>query len=511
MIYYQVHEMSRNGFSISSISNLLGLNWRTVKRILSIEDDRAYERYLESCCEKSRLLEPYESFVKSRLDRYRDTSTAQMHDWLKENFANFPTVSTRTVFNFVTWVRQKYQLSKIDNTRIYEMVAESPYGAQAQIDFGSYNLRNTQGKRIKVYFLVLVLSRSRYKYVHFASEPFTALTAIEAHEKAFLFIMGIPDTLVYDQDRVFMVEENHGDLVLTDAFKNYCRDRKLKLHFCRKSDPESKGKVENVVKYVKQNFLYNRSFTDIESLNAEAIAWLGRTANDRPHGGTKKRPVDEWEIERPFLHPFHPMPVPTAKAQSYTVRKDNSFSYRGNLYSLPAGTYKGRGTKVLLEKRAGSLVIYNLQDQELCRHLISSGTGERVINRDHLREKGSGIRELQEQFCSMVADQESANQFIAAIRRDKPRYIRDQLLALIQAAKATSPSILEAALRYCCQSHITGAADFKTVVGHFQRQEFQERIEQYIMPPVPNPLNGKLPDQALVQPATSSIKDYDMF
>ncbi len=43
-------------------------------------------------------------------------------------------------------------------------------------------------------------------------------------------------------------------------------------------DPESKGKIENVVKYVKQNFLYNRCFCDIATLNEEVLQWLNRTA-----------------------------------------------------------------------------------------------------------------------------------------------------------------------------------------------------------------------------------------
>jgi transposase len=122
------------------------------------------------------------------------------------------------------------------------------------------------------YFLRMVLSRSRYKYVLFSKEPFTSHTSIDAHEKTFGFLEGIPDTLVYDQGRVFMVDENNGDLILTDAFKSYQQQRGFRLHFCRKSDPQSKGKVENLVKYVKQNLLYNRTFVDIDLLNSEALA-----------------------------------------------------------------------------------------------------------------------------------------------------------------------------------------------------------------------------------------------
>jgi hypothetical protein len=54
----------------SEISKFLGLNWRTVKRLLSTNDDRDDEQYLQSTT-KNKVLDPYESFVKSRLELYR--------------------------------------------------------------------------------------------------------------------------------------------------------------------------------------------------------------------------------------------------------------------------------------------------------------------------------------------------------------------------------------------------------------------------------------------------------
>jgi hypothetical protein len=511
MTYYEVHKLSRDGFSISYISKLLVLNWRTVKKLLSIEDDRNYEAYLQGSSDKDKILEPYESFVKSRLEQYLDTSSAQMHDWLKEHFTDFPSVSPKTVFNFVAWVRQKYHLLKTDTTRIFEMVEETPYGEQGQVDFGVYNMRNSQGQRIKVYFFTMVLSRSRYKYVFFSITPFTSHSAIEAHENAFIFIEGIPATLVYDQDRVFMVDENKGDLILTDAFKNYSRDRGFKLHFCRKADPQSKGKVENVVKYVKQSFLYNRAFVDIEVLNAEAMGWLQRTANAVAHGFTGKPPIAEWEIEKLLLRPYHPVIIQREPALEYAVRKDNSFSYKGNFYSLPSGTYKGRGSKVLLEKEGSSIVLYDLRHLELCRHLVCTARGEKIINNDHRREKSKGITELQDQFYSLVTEPEKARQLVAAIREDKPRYIRDQLSILIQVTMQSTSKVIELALNQCCEQHINGAADFKAIVAYYHYLQKDGSEEPLVAKLLLNPLNSKLPDQALMQPATSSISDYNMF
>jgi len=200
MTYHEAHQLFREGFSISYISKHLSMNWRTVKRLISIEDDRVYEKYLSQCYNKNMLLELYEVFVKSKLEQYLDTSSAQMHDWLKEHHPDFPEVSPKTVFNFIVWVRQKYRLPKIAHSRDHEMFEETPYVMQVQIDFGQYSMRNNQGQRVKVYFFTMVLSRSRYKYVYFLAQPFTSLTAIDAHEQAFSVNSGHVDPLFRDVD-----------------------------------------------------------------------------------------------------------------------------------------------------------------------------------------------------------------------------------------------------------------------------------------------------------------------
>lgn len=144
----------------------------------------------------------------------------------------------------------------------------------------------------------MVLSRSRYKFVSFSDCPFTGELVVKAHEKAFEFFNGIPNEIVYDQDSIFIVNENKGDYLLTQTFNTYVRNRSINTYFCRKADPETKGKIENVVKYVKQNFLYNRSYYNLDTLNSEALAWLNRTANKLIHGTTKLSPIEQWAIEK---------------------------------------------------------------------------------------------------------------------------------------------------------------------------------------------------------------------
>lgn len=503
IMYHEIHRMSREGHSAIKISSYLGINKRTVLKYLSMTEQE-YEQFLLHQSDRKKLLLPYEFFIRERLVKFSETSAAQMHDWLKEHYIDFPKVSQKTVFNFVHWIREKYNLPFVKEQRQYHPVEELPYGKQAQVDFGEYNMRSSCGRRVKVCFFTLVLSRSRFKFVWFADTYFTAELAVKAHELAFEYINGIPDEVAYDQDSLFVVSENGGDLILTDVFRAYTREQPFKLHFCRKSDPESKGKVENVVKYVKRNFLYNRTFYNVETLNDEVMGWLGRTANALPHAFTQKEPLSEWIIEKAFLKPFIPYTNSTpAIRPSYAVRKDNSISYKGNLYSLPLGTYKGKGTTVLLQISDKDLIAISDNQQELCRHKLAIGRGQKIINTDHKRDKSSVIAELIEEVSKLFPEPSHAAKWLNEIKKEKPRYIRDQLLLVKETIKDITPELTAKVLQYCRENKITSAADFKAIADHYNRKQ----VPDGNVVPL-NPLNGKLSEEAFIEPEKSSINDY---
>ena len=106
---------------------------------------------------------------------------------------------------------------------------------------------------------------------------------------------------------MFLWDGNLGDYVMTQAFDAYVRIRPFNPVFCRPGDPESKGKVENCVRYVKQNFLTNRSYVGVEPLQGQAEAWLARTGNAMVHAATCRIPQEEWASEYRDLLPYTPV------------------------------------------------------------------------------------------------------------------------------------------------------------------------------------------------------------
>jgi len=501
IVYHELHKLERDGRTPSQIASYVVMDTRTVKKYLAMSETE-YLDYVNSLSRRTKKLAAYEEFVRGRLELCPEASSAQVHDWLKEHYPLFPKTSCKTVYTFVLFVRQKYNLVKTFTSRQYEQVEELPYGEQAQIDFGEFNMTDVEGHRKKVYFVALVLSRSRFKMVVFSDHPFTAQTAIEAHEVTFGFIGGYPRELVYDQDKVLLANENKGDVVLTESFRAYCQSRPFQVRFCRKSDPQSKGKIENVIKYIKYNFLRGRMYYGVIVLNDQAMEWLSRTANAKKHATTHKIPAREWVIEKDHLIPLQPALFNPTPWRLYAVSKDNVIHYKGSTYSVPSGTYQGAKTQVRLEQHGDILTLSDTAGKEIIRHPVSLIKGTQVRHKTHYRDHSLSVSKLIDRVALWFTDQQKAHDYLDKVHLQFPRYARDQMHIIEVAAKKYPRQDMDLALDYCLDNHLEKAADFEPVLLALRQQG--QNGEETIVHTEPCLQNPKYK----IQPHTSSILDY---
>ena len=189
---------------------------------------------------------------------------------------------------------------------------------------------------------------------------------------------------------------------------------------------------------------------------------------------------------------------------TYAVRKDNTISYKGNFYSLPLGTFKGKSTQVGVHVKDTLLIIADPEgDKEICRHQIPAGKGNKVLNNDHKRDKSEAIKEMLEQVAALFQDREKALQWLQMIRSDKPRYIRDQLLIIRNAIKEKETQQVERALDYCMEHSIFRATDFRSILDLPSQQETpQGKVVRL------NPLSGEAHGNARISPDKCDIQDY---
>lgn len=435
-MWHDVHRLQEQGLNKSQISKELDMDRGSVRKYLRMSE----EEFLSSESYKRQYelkLDDYEPFVVEQLKQFPYLSAAQIEDKLKEHYGiDSIKACSKTIFNFVVRVRDKYDIPKPpgDTSRLYEMQEEVPFGEYAQVDFGERYMSRMGGGHVKVYFFAMVLCRSRYKYVFYSLKPFSSALAIYAHELAFQYFGGIPKKLIYDQDKVFIKDENLGEYLLTQGFRTFVNEHHLETIFCRKSDPESKGKVENVVKYVKYNFLSGRLFEGEDKLNSDGLLWLERTGNGKIHAGTHLIPAEVFEEERAYLSPFYGTPTPPqVKMEERMVRKDNVINWHCVYYRVPTGTYTGTNSIVLVEVKDGHLYIYDKESgKTIAQHAISNTKGTIVGDSSYRRDRSSSYTDLENQIRAYLGVSDLLDLYLQRLHDNKPRYYRDNLCHIIR-------------------------------------------------------------------------------
>lgn len=471
-MYMEIHQLIKKGFSKSKVAEKLGISRSTVYRNLKKSPSNMAE-WVESIQTRSKKLDPHKELILSWLREHPDMSAAQVEDWLKEKYENLE-VGESTVRAYVRELREDYKIKKETSPRIYEAIPDSPMGEQIQIDFGHTKQKTIDNNEVKLNFIAFVLSNSRYKYKEWLDRPFTTQDVIQAHENAFRWYGGIPNELVYDQDSLIVVSENGGDLILTREFQQYKETRNLSLRVCRKADPESKGKVENVVGFIKHNFAKHRAFHNIDSWNEQGWEWLNRTGNYKIHNTTKKRPVEVFSLERQHLRPVTKnidIKSNYKTSISRCVHKDNTIRYLSNRYSLPLGTFSKYETVCIKEADDKQLIIYIPETGEvIATHTIPDGKGILIKDRKHSRDRTKGIDAFINTVAQEFMDSELAFEYLQAVKEKYPRYIRDQLQMILKETKANHKELLTAALNECIKRNLYSATDFSDVVSYLKRQ-----------------------------------------
>jgi len=179
---------------------------------------------------------------------------------------------------------------------------ETAPGHQAQVDFAECRL--PWGKR---YALVVVLGHSRLLWVQFTPRQ-DLRTLIDGLTACFTSWGGVPKELLFDQMRAVLTRDDRltgGGLVHNIEFSRFARHYSVQVRVCRPYRAKTKGKVERPIRYLRDNFLYGRTFLGDGDLAAQLSDWLTAVANVRVHATTKWRPAERFAaVEQPVLRPL---------------------------------------------------------------------------------------------------------------------------------------------------------------------------------------------------------------
>lgn len=283
---------------------------------------------------------------------------------------------------------------------------------------------------------------------------------------------------------------------------------------CRKADSESKGRIENVVGFVKKNFAPCRTFYNLEKWNEQCLEWLERTGNGKKHNVTNKIPAEIFAEERKYLTPVLTriqIEKSLKTSISALIRKDNTVRYKSNRYTLPQGTYDGTEQYADLEATPdGVLIIYNHETKtEITRHEISCEKGKLIKNNDHRRDMSKKINEYVEKILSLLPQTLQARVFVDKLREHKSRYIRDQLQIVEANIKDVDNAFIDKALNYCIKQKLYSAVDFSDALKYYKQLTQGDNTNAAVAGSVDiKPIDTATNDAVKAKPEVRDIRIY---
>ena len=215
-------------------------------------------------------------------------------------------------------------------------------GKQAQMDWGIVHYLDERGIIHKTPAFVMILGNSRVKYVEFTKRcDFYSL--LRCIVNAFEYFGGVPQVILTDRMKTVIDGSEAGQPLWNKRFEEFATDMGFVPKVCRPRRPQTKGKVERLVEYVKDNFLPGRQFQDVDDLNRQAIAWCQKVDSKR-HGTTGLVPLEALAQERLLTLPDKKV-RDTYRWETRKVTRDGFVSFDGAKYGLP-WQYSGREVRV---------------------------------------------------------------------------------------------------------------------------------------------------------------------
>ena len=327
----EVRFLKRQGLNITQIANRLGLDRKTVRKHL--KEDTCSDTGAKRDC----ILDAYKPYLDHRLSAWPELTAAKLFREISnispagtESIHLVPSEpfegSERSVRRYISGIRPRRE-------RFFRPIETLP-GEQAQADWGYFGYIESEGVKKRLYGFSFVLSYSRIRYVEFTTSQ-DIVTFLGCLLRALQYVGGVVEHILFDNAKTVVIERVGSVVQFNRDLWRFAVQYGFRPEACWVRDPESKGKVENSIKYVKRDFFYGTRWTDLDSLNLQALAWCDEVANEKVHETTLEVPADRLAEERRALSPLPLQSIPLFEQVTRRVRKDGTFCFETNNYSVP--------------------------------------------------------------------------------------------------------------------------------------------------------------------------------
>lgn len=316
--FYMIKQMRKQGAYIVDIATQVGCSERTVRRYLKFPEPPARKTR-----HKMSKLKPFMDYIDMRL---------------AENVLNGEVILTeikamgytggRSMLRY--YIQPKHKMRPSKKTVRFE----TQPGYQLQHDWGEIEVE-VAGQPCKVNFAVNTLGFSRRFHVYAAPKQ-DAEHTYESLVRAFRYFDGGVKTVLVDNQKAAVLRNNNGKVVFNSGFLLLADHYDFLPKAYRPRKARTKGKVERMVKYLKENFFVRyRSFDSFTHVNQQLEQWVSDVADKRMLRQFKETPEQRFELEKSALQPLPVIDFDTSYFDIRHVSWDSYIEVGGNRYSVP--------------------------------------------------------------------------------------------------------------------------------------------------------------------------------
>jgi transposase len=359
---FEIHRLHDLGYTERKIARKLRLSRQTVKRYIENPDP------VKKCkAPRNSKLDPHRDHIKQLLEEDPEVKApVVLQQIAKEGFDGKITI----VRDYVRHLRGQQTL------RTPFIRFESRPGQQMQIDWGHFgSLRYADSFR-KLYALAAIECYSRTAYVEFTHSQ-NQQCLHQALLNAFAYLGGTTEQIVVDNMLTAVIERQGSLIRFNDAFYDFLRIFHITPIACNPAAPYEKGKIENFIRYLRQNFWPLRTFTDLCDVNRQVRIWLDTVANVRIHKTTAKRPVDR--LTEVHLKPLPDLLPDCRQTEQLKVYNDFAVRFDANIYTVPPWAI---GKQVTLKADQTTVTVF-YQEKKIAVHARCWQRGVRIETASH--------------------------------------------------------------------------------------------------------------------------------
>jgi len=360
-----------------AVAAVVGCDHKTVKAWL----ERSRRGPAAAVVARGRATDPYLGLIRERVDTTQGRVKAKR--LLKLLRAAGYRASLRTLQRALRVEKRSWQQRQ---RRIYRPWVSAP-GDFLIVDWGEVGSISTAAGQRKLYCFCAVLGWSRWRYVRFFTcQRFQILA--QGLAACFEAVGGIPAHVMFDNPKTVTVDFVAGASVLNAELVRLATHYHFSPVTTAAADPESKGKVEAVVRYVKSRLVPEEGFGSLDEANREAEIWC-LEVNGEVHEETRAVPAQQLEEERPLLRRLVERPL-VATGESRKVDHLSTVRLGSARYSVPA-RLRGQVVQVLVD---GDEVRILHQGSEVALHGLQPPGGSSIQDEHYPTPAPIGVRPL---------------------------------------------------------------------------------------------------------------------